>query len=166
LVTGGILAVAAGALALGIAYQGDRTTGEPQVVGAGSPSSTTGVAAAATSSTAASNPIEGFFPRSGQGSACLEPVGVDLIDGYAATLTINGSPIGPDQMNVQVGPDGEASDVITASRSLGQYTYGPEDDCPNGEVLRPTDNVMQVCVYRLEEGPDSCSVTEYVFDVL
>jgi hypothetical protein len=158
-------------LTLGIAYQGERTVDDELVAGTGT--STTAAAAQADGAEAgvaaaasAVSPIEAFLPQSGEASACREPVGVDLIDGYAATLTINGTAIPPDQMNVNLSEDGELTGVITASRSLGHYTYGPEEDCPNGAVLRPTNNLMQVCVYRLEDGPGSCTVTERVFDAL
>jgi hypothetical protein len=173
-ITGGALALAAGALTLGIAYQGERAADNDVVVAGGGTSVTSatatapgdGAEAGVAAATSAVNPIEGFLPRSGEASACQEPVGVDLIEGYAATLTINGTVIPPEQMNVNLSADGEPNEVITASRSLGHYTYGPEEDCPNGAVLRPTNNVMQVCVYRLEDGPDSCTVTERVFDTL
>ena len=168
------------ALGLGIAYQGDRSIPDegisaPAVTVAGSPGGPAasppqidggdddvddGAAADSVS------PIERFLPSSGQASACREPVGVDLVPGYAATLSINGIAIAPDEMNVILDGDGSISDEVTASRSIGQYTFGPEEDCPNGRVLRPTDNVLRACVYRLEEGPSSCVVSESVFDVL
>ncbi len=163
LITGGLIGGAALALLFGAAYQGERLPEEPRVVGA--ETSDNGGGAAVTTPTAIS-PIEGFLPRSGEASACREPVGVDLISGYAATLTINGIAIAPELMNVVIGPDGEITNEITASRSLSQYTFGPEPDCPNGSVLRATDNVMRACVYRLEEGPASCAITEFTFDVL
>jgi hypothetical protein len=168
IITFGLLAVAAGFLALGIAYQGDRSADEVRAstpLPASTATDQTGTDGATTSLAPATSPIEGFLPASGEASACREPVGVDLIDGYAATLTINGVAIAPEEMNVNL-EGGETSDVITASRSLGHFTYGPEEDCPNGEVLRATNNVMQVCVYRLEDGPGSCSITERVFDAL
>ncbi|MFV0525138.1 MAG: hypothetical protein ACK5RL_11640 [Acidimicrobiales bacterium] len=126
----------------------------------------TGAAGAGTAAAASTSPIEEFLPRSGQASACREPVGVDLVEGYAADLTINGIRIAPEEMNVALDADGAPSNAVTASRSLGQYTYGPEDDCPNGRVLRPTDNVLEACVYRIEDGPASCTVSTNRFDVL
>ena len=161
LVTGSLLLVAAGAMALGVLYQGERLPEGPNIVGAPSGESET-----ASPTTATINPIEGFLPRSGEGSACREPVGVDLVEGFGATLTINGVSIAPEQMNVVLGPDGEPTNVVTASRALGQYTFGPEPDCPNGSVIRATSNVMQACVYRLSEGPGACVVTEFSFDAL
>ncbi len=163
LITSALLAVAAGALALGIAYQGERLPESPNIAAAGTTSP--GAAGAATPD-AAVNPIQGFLPKSGAGSACREPVGVDLIDGYAAVLTINGTRITPEQMNVVLSPTGELTREITASRSLGHYTFGPEDDCPNGAVIRATNNVMHACVYRLAEGPASCTMSEFSFDAL
>lgn len=168
LVTWGLVVVAFGALLLGIRYQGDRLADDaaPIIDTPSESGSSSGGTTTSTGPAPAVNPIEGFLPRSGEGSACREPVGVDLVSGYGATLTINGIAIAPEEMNVNIDADGEITDEITASRSLSQYTYGPEADCPNGRVLRPTDNVMQACVYRVEEGPARCTVTEYVFDVL
>lgn len=172
LVTVALLSVAAVAFTLAVAYQGDRLPAEPRIVGAGTGSGSGDEVAdaagdeGATPSTSRVNPIEGFLPQSGEGSACREPVGVDLIDGYGATLTINGRRITADEMNVVLGEDGQPTREITASRSLGHYTFGPEPDCPNGSVVRATDNVMRVCVYRLLEGPDNCVVSEISFDAL
>lgn len=143
-------------------YQGERLPDGPQVVGAGSSDASDDTTAPA----AAVNPIEGWFPRSGEGSACREAVGVDLIGGFGANLTINGVAIGQNQMNVNLDAEGEATNEITASRSLGHYTFGPEPDCPNGDILRATKNVIQACVYRLVEGPDGCVVSEFTFDLV
>ncbi len=94
------------------------------------------------------NPVEGWLPAAGDGTACSERVGVDLIPGYAATLEINGIQIPIEEMNNDAGA------------SLGQYTWGPEEDCPFGSVLRPTDNRVVACIYRHEEGPENCVLTE------
>lgn len=163
LITTALLLVAAGALALGIAYQGERLPEGPNGDGTGA---TIATGAVPVGPDPAVSPIEGFLPRSGAGSACREPVGIDLIEGYAAVLTINGIKIAPEQMNVALGPDGEPTREITASRSLGHYTFGPEEDCPNGAVIRATNNVMQACVYRLTEGPAGCVTSEFSFDAL
>jgi len=163
------LVVAAGAaLGIGALYQGDRLPDESTnvIVGEGSGAGGSPAAAPAEDAPAPVSPIEGFLPRSGEASACREPVGVDLIPGYAATLTINGVTIAPEQMNVVTNEEGEITGELTATRSLSQYTFGPEADCPNGDILRATNNVMQACVYRLEDGPASCVVTEVTFDVL
>lgn len=160
----GLIVAAAVALGFGVLYQGDRLPEDERsspVVGA-----ERGEGDEAGEGPSPVNPIEAFFPRSGEASGCREPVGVDLIPGYAATLTINGIEIAPEQMNVNLDAEGEISGELTASRSLSQYTFGPEENCPNGEVLRATDNVMQACVYRLEEGPDACVISEITFDVL
>ena len=176
----GLLGVAAIALVIGSVFQGERLPEDqrPVVVGAGSSSDDiaagggsggggAGASAASTEEPSAPvGPIEGFLPRSGEASACREPVGVDLIEGYAATLTINGVEIPPEQMNVNLDEAGEITEEVTASRSLSVYTFGPEEDCPNGEILRATNNVMQACIYRLEDGPASCVITEVTFDVL
>ncbi len=116
--------------------------------------------------TAPIDPVEGFLPKGGEASACSEPVGVTLAPGYAATLTINGIQIPPDQMNVKLDANGQPTKEVTASRSLGQYTFGPEPNCPRGKVLRPTQNVVQACVYRIEDGPTNCVVAEHTFDAL
>ncbi|MDH4364625.1 MAG: hypothetical protein OEY70_11150, partial [Acidimicrobiia bacterium] len=127
-----------------------------------------GGAVGQTATTAPStNPVEAFLPRSGQASACQEPVGVDLKPGWAATIEINGIPIPDDQLNVTTDENGQqVPGDRSASRALGQYTFGPESDCPNGRVLRPTGNVLKACIFRVEEGPASCVIKESTFDVL
>jgi hypothetical protein len=165
-----VVALAGAALGLGIAYQGERLPDDDSPAGDAPAGDTTtalpeGVGGV-TSTTGPTDPIEVFLPRSGQASACREPVGVDLLPGYAATLTINGIEIAPEEMNVALDEGGVPTRELTASRSIGRYTYGPEEGCPNGRVLRPTDNVLQACVYRVEEGPDSCVIAESTFDVL
>ncbi len=161
-----MIGAAALALGIGAVYQGDRLPDEasPVVVGGSTGDDSQGGAVGDTPT--AVSPIEGFLPRSGEASACREPVGVDLIPGYAATLTINGVVIPPEQMHVFTDEDGEITQELTASRTLFQYTFGPEPDCPNGEILRATNNVMRACVYRLEDGPANCTITEMTFDVL
>lgn len=155
---------------LATTYQGERLPDGPNIVGndRASVAANGGVPGGSTQTTTpqAVNPIEGFLPRSGEGSACREAVGVDLIDGFAATLTINGITIAAEEMNVVLNEDGEPTNEVTASRSLGHYTFGPEPACPNGSVIRATDNVMQACVYRLIEGPGTCVVSEISFDAL
>lgn len=102
------------------------------------------------------NPVEGWLPAAGDGTTCSERVGVDLIPGYAATLEINGVQIPTEEMNSYVAPD-EAQD---AGASIGEYTWGPEEDCPFGTLLRPTDNQLIACIYRHEEGPENCVPTQ------
>lgn len=166
LVTMGLVGVAGFALVVGALFQGERLPEDPTEININEAAVNGGVESSETDTPTAINPIEGFLPQSGEASACREPVGVDLISGYAATLTINGVEIPPEQMNVNLDDSGTISREITASRSLSQYTFGPEENCPNGSILRATNNVMQACVYRLEDGPDSCVVSEVTFDVL
>lgn len=172
----GLVAVALLALVMGAIYQDDDRLGEEanRVGGDASASGSSGQAASgggdggdATPATAVGGPIEGFLPRSGEASACREEVGVDLIPGYGAELTINGIEIPPEDMNVNLDENGEITNVITASRSLGHYTFDPDDNCPNGTFLRPVDNVLEVCVYRLSDPSRRCTVRrENVFDAL
>lgn len=170
----GILGVGAMiAFALAVAYPGEelpddlRPNSLPSAADApGDDPDGSGGAVATSDSSIPASPIEAFLPRSGQASACREPVGVDLRVGYGATLTINGVAVAPEEMNVVLDDEGNPTDEQTASRSLGQYTFGPEEDCPNGRILRATDNVLQACVYRLEDGPDNCAPSENRFDVL
>lgn len=102
------------------------------------------------------SPVEGWLPASGDGVACSERVGIDLIPGYGATLEINGVSIAEEDMNNYVAP-GQALD---AGASIGEFTWGPEEDCPFGTILRPTDNRVIACVYRFEEGPENCTSVE------
>lgn len=174
LIIGGMLSVAVLAMVLAAIYQDDNKLGEPTVVGAGTSTTVAtgggavGVPAASTEdSPTGTGPIEGFLPRSGEASACREQIGVDLADGFGAKLTINGTEIPPEEMNVNLDENGEISEVITASRSLGHYTFAPDDNCPNGSLLRPVDNVLEVCVYRLSDVTQACTVRqENIFDAL
>lgn len=181
LIMAAMVAVALGAIVLGVIYQDDNRLDEPVIVGAGTSAPATetgggsgaaggsaaGVGQASDSAAVGTSAIEGFLPRSGEASACREEVGVDLAAGFGAKLTINGIEIAPEQMNVNLDENGEISEVITASRSLGQYTFKPDDNCPNGTLLRPVDNVLEVCVYRLSDATEACTLrTEKVFDAL
>ncbi len=105
------------------------------------------------------NPIEAFLPRTGEGSTCTEAVGVDLIPGFSATLTINGVAIPEEDIN---GADG----IATAGSSLGEVSWGPEEGCPRGKILRPQGNRLEACVYRLTDGPESCRNWVHTFDAL
>ena len=168
LITWGGLGLAALALVLGALYQADSPTPDNNVARdvANAGLSTT-VPGQTTTTAPGSDPVEAFLPLSGEASACREAVGVDLRPGYAAILTINGIPIPPDEMNVTVDENGQAvPGDRSASRALGQYTFGPEPECPNGQVLRPTGNLLRACVYRVEDGPATCVPKETTFDVL
>jgi hypothetical protein len=144
------LLAAVGFLALGARYQDDTTaavalTGERTLIdpaGAAPP--------------ADANPVRAFFPSSGQGSTCTEPVGVELVPGFAASLTINGVDIDPARMN----------DPAGAAGSINRFTYGPEEGCPHGELLRPRSNVVEACVWRLGDSPASCRTFRFEFDAL
>lgn len=117
--------------------------------------------------TAAAAAVEGFLPSSGQGSTCTEPIGVDLAPGFGATLTINGRPIPDGELNrFETDPSQPEGTVLQAGASLNQYTWGPEEGCPNGELIRARDNVVQACVYRLEDGPSNCRIVTFRFDAL
>lgn len=102
------------------------------------------------------SPVEGWLPEAGNGTACSERVGVDLIPGYAATLEINGVQIPAEEMNNYIDEKGGSQD---AGASIGEYTWGPEQDCPHGTILRPTQNKVIACIYRVEEGIESCQNT-------
>lgn len=164
------------ALTLGAIYQDDDRLDQNNVVGGSasapittSPAASGGATGADASpdAVATGGPVEGFLPRSGEASACREEVGVDLIPGYGADLTINGTDIAPENMNVNLDAAGEITNVITASRSLGHYTFQPDDNCPNGTFLRPVDNVLEVCVYRLSDPSRRCvRQIERIFDAL
>ncbi len=179
LITWGVLTLAALALVLGALYQADSPTPDnAAVVGAADPTPTSAAGGGAvgvggvvggqpTTTAPGTDPVEAFLPNSGEASACQEAVGVDLRPGWAATLEINGIPIPTDQLNVTVDENGQkVPGERSASRALGRYTFGPEADCPNGQVLRPTGNVLRACIYRVDEGPASCVIKESAFDVL
>ncbi len=111
------------------------------------------------------NPVEAFLPATGKGATCTEAVGVDLIAGFSALLTINGVEIAQEDMN-GFGLNAQGVRVNVAGSSLGEFTWGPEEGCPNGQVLRPQNNQLEVCVYRNTDGPDSCRTIVHTFDAL
>lgn len=155
----GIL-VAFGCLALAIAFSGDTSVAGPTF--SGSPVDGGGDRGADPDAEPVEldiDPIERWFPQAGEGSGCSEEVGVDLIPGYGAVLTINGVTIPELETNATVDTDGDGvGDSVTAGGSQGFVTWGPEPDCPFGEILRPTGNQVVACVYRLDEGPANCRV--------
>ncbi len=166
-ISGGVLLLAVGALILAALYDEEDSTGSARAAGLGASASDTTLAPAADAAPAATRIIEGFLPQGGEASACSEPVGVDLIGGYGARLTINGIEIAPEEMNVNLDTDGEITNVLTPTRTLGHFTFQPEDACPNGRWLRPVDNVLDVCVYRFDDPSASCALrTEFRFDAL
>lgn len=157
------LIVAFGALITAAAFSGERTPSAPVL--SGSAADGGGERDGEDIGTPLDvNPIEAWLPQSGIGSTCTEAVGVDLIPGYSAILTINGVEIAEEDTNVYL--DFEARE-LSAGGSQGQVTWGPEEDCPNGLILRPQGNTVEACIYRVDEGPASCRVgASFTFDAL
>ncbi len=160
-----VVAVAVGLLVVG-ALNGADT--DPSVNAAATPGALNAASDGETTDGAvAAAAVEAVLPRSGQGSTCTEAIGVDLIPGYAATLTINGRVIDQSELNIyQDDPDNPDATVLQAGASLNQYTWGPEPGCPNGELIRPKDNTVEACVYKLADGPSNCRVVRFGFDAL
>lgn len=166
-ISAGLLLLALGALILAAIYGEDDSTGSARAAGLGASATDSTLAPGADAVPPATQIIEGFLPRGGEASACSEPVGVDLVSGYGARLTINGIQIAPEEMNVNLDANGEITNVLTPTRTLGHFTFRPTDDCPNGRWLRPVDNVLDVCVYRFDDPSASCTLrTEFRFDAL
>ncbi len=157
--------VAFGALVVAGLYSGERTPSAPVLSGSAADG---GGERDGDVAPLDIDPVQGWFPQSGIGSTCTEAVGVDLIPGYSAVLTINGVEIAEDDTNVRVDTDGDGvKDAFTSGGSQGQVTWGPEPNCPNGSVLRPQNNVVEACVYRIVDGPASCRVgPSFSFDAL
>jgi len=113
------------------------------------------------------NPIKQFLPSGGVGAACTESVGVILEQGFGAKITINGKTITPEELNVNLNPDGSLSNKITASRSTGEYSFEPSPNCPKGNVIRPNSNLLAVCVYKLSDKAQACVVSDtFKFDAI
>lgn len=155
-----VLGVAVALLALGALYQDDTS---PEVFNTGqaaNPMVGTAPGEPASPGTRGAvpvvDPVEGWYPQGGQAAACTEGVGVDLAPGYRASLTINGVPIPDDQLN----------DPESAAATLNRYTWGPERDCPRGEILRPEANVLEACVWRIGEPASTCRPYRFTFDAL
>jgi len=167
--TAGILLLALFALVFAAVYRDQTPLDDPARAGNIVPSGTTVVGGNAggqgNPNPGGISPIEGFLPRSGAATTCQESIGVDLLPGYGAFLTINDVVIPAEQMNVNLDSNGEITNVITATRSAGHYTFEPDDDCPNGSLLRPTNNILKVCVFRLSDVSQACALrTENTFN--
>lgn len=171
LISMGLIGVAFGALVLAAIYQDDDKLGDTNFVGVDQTTNGQATNDQATTTTLApvivgeAAAIEDFLPRGGDAVACEEDVGVDLANGYGARLTINGKDVPEEIMDLARDPEGE---VIpgrkSAFRSIGYYTFRPDDNCPNGQWLRPVDNVLDVCVFRLDDPGQECTVrSQYVF---
>lgn len=159
-----MVGVALLAVVVGAVYQDDDRLNETNIVGGGAQSQG---AAGGSGTPTPTGAIEGFLPQSGEASACREAVGVDLAPGFGAFLTINGIEIAPEQMNVVLDDDGSITSEITASRSIGHYTFAPDESCPNGRFLRAVDNRLEVCVFRLTDANQTCAFrAEHNFDAL
>ncbi len=104
--------------------------------------------------------IERFLPSGGTASACSEDVGVIVSQGFAAELTINGRTLADNELNVNLNTDGSVSNQITATRSRGQYSFTPSDDCPDTGLIRATNNLLEVCVFRLSDTNRRCLAME------
>ncbi len=162
-IAGGAVAVAFAILILGIVTGGSAD--EPEVVLSQSPVDGGGTRDGEAVPLVI-DPVESWFPAAGEGSACSEAVGVDLLSGYMAILTINGVQIPENETNVYLRDDSidpnanpnaqSGTRTLTAGGSQGQVTWGPEPDCPFGEILRPTGNTVSACVYRIQDGPANC----------
>lgn len=154
IVIGLALVVAFSAIVVASLFSGDTTPAT--VVISGSPADGGGDRSAVGQpvSTIPINPIQRWFPAAGEGSGCSEPVGVDLLPGFGAVLTINGVEIAESDTNVYTD---FASRTFSAGGSQGQVTWGPETDCPFGQILRPTGNQVVACVYQIIEGPGACT---------
>lgn len=104
--------------------------------------------------------IERFLPSGGTASACSEDVGVIVSQGFAAELTINGRTLADNELNVNLDADGAITNEITATRSRGQYSFAPSDDCPDTGLIRATNNLLEVCVFRLGDSNRRCLAME------
>lgn len=154
LVIGGLLVLAFGLLSLGVIYQEDDRL----------PTLPTPVGSEESGDGGQASPVEGTFPRTGIGSTCTEPVGVDLAAGWVARITINGNVIPESEMNAPLFPP--AGSEISAGRSLGHFTYGPELGCPQGKYLLPQNNLVSVCYWRTEDVESNCVRVQFEFDAL
>ncbi len=104
--------------------------------------------------------IQRFLPSGGTASACSEDVGVIVAQGFAAELTINGRTLADNELNVNLNSDGSVANQITATRSRGQYSFTPSDDCPSSGLIRATNNTLEVCVFRLGDAGRRCLAME------
>jgi|GEM_PF-3805969 len=112
-------------------------------------------------------PITKFFPSGGAGTACTESVGVVVKQGYGAILTINNQKLTDSQLNVNLNDDGTVSNKITATRSSGEYSYKPSEECPKSGLIRPQKNILNVCVYSKSDITKACVYKDsFEFDAI
>lgn len=96
--------------------------------------------------------IEGLIPGSGADVLRQSEVGVDMADGYVATLTVNGTPI----------PDDQITGGGAGIPSLGRFAFTPGPDKVL-ESLRAGRNCVTVEFWKAQD-PNQTSVYTWCFE--
>ncbi|QGG94629.1 hypothetical protein [Actinomarinicola tropica] len=96
--------------------------------------------------------IEALIPTSGADVLRQSEVGVDLADGYAATLAVNGTPI----------PDDQITGGGAGIPSLGRYVFAPGPDKVL-ESLRSGTNCVTVEFWKART-PNETAVYSWCFE--
>jgi hypothetical protein len=93
--------------------------------------------------------IDALIPTPGSEVLRQAPVGIDLVPGFTATLTVNGVPVPEDELRVDL--------------SLGRFLYLPGE----GTIaLNPGPNVISATYWPIAEGPERSRTETWVVNVL
>jgi hypothetical protein len=96
--------------------------------------------------------LEAVFPSPGAKALSQATVGADLALGWSGRLTINGTPVPPDQLEVDSGLN-----MLTFRPGPGKVV----------EALRPDENCATVVVWRARDGEATAGApTRWCFRVL
>ena len=114
------------------------------------------------------NPIiESLLPEPGSEVLRQSFVGIDLIAGYEAELTINGTPIPPDQINILRDLDNPRKSAETSGSfgsTLNRFLYQPLEGRAVPELLGDRNCVS--AVYWPLSDPEKRQIIEWCFTAL
>ncbi len=94
--------------------------------------------------------IDRLIPAPNAKILAQDSVGIDLADGYTATLTLNGTPIPDDQLNVVP--------------QLNQVTFTPGPD-KETQLIPAQQNCLTATYWKLSTGPSQSQVQSWCFTV-
>lgn len=105
--------------------------------------------------------VDRLIPVSGGTILRQETIGIDVADGYAASLVINGVPIS-NPIQYADGTDELVRDGLVINAETGLYTYTPRED---GLIERfeTGENCVQASVWKSDAEPTSGRTVDWCF---
>jgi hypothetical protein len=94
--------------------------------------------------------IDRLIPSPNAKILAQDTVGIDLADGYTATLALNGTQIPDDQLNIVP--------------QLNQITFAPGPD-KETQLIAAQQNCMVATYWKLSTGPSSAQTQSWCFTV-